>query len=628
MRAFHPLGFALFLLLGACLATAARAQVTLEPLPEPFLRLADTYPFIADDDLAYADPAFDDSAWQRMAPDTIWGEAGIPLMARAGWFRIRFQLPQAFDETEPALTGFLMQPDQIFLNGTQIANRGQLREPGDFFHVRPPWSDFAAYALPSDLLNESGDNVLAIRFIRYPFDDIRAIHPVNFGIADLADAQIAKRTAARFYWFIDGLLLGMSGLIACFAIAALMVGQRDRLFVAFAGFACLLFISSMKFTHAFAESRAGPTLFFQLGNLLDMLAFAVALEFAALFLSVRVGWFGRVLQLCCLGSVLEILPLWSDDGFAATVASLQYFAIVMIPVWISVAAIRAIVRGRRDAWYFAVIFTATITLPVGVSILWFELAERWVLYQGHEAHMIPLLLFLLYLTAVMGMRTYRIERARLVANERALNAHLAERRRIARDIHDTLTQWLGAFKLRLQLIGRGLPEGTFGNQEGFQGVLGEVDALIDQSRRIAHDISPTLVRERGLHNALKDLTDAYRQSAAISHNLALDAQMLGAGTQEHLYRIVQEAVANAVRHGKASRVDIAITMDHRELTLTIHDDGQGFDPTVSGNLSLGLKNIRERAELLDGTAEITSEDGKGTTITITVPDTTRSYYRT
>ncbi|MBO6540255.1 MAG: sensor histidine kinase [Rhizobiaceae bacterium] len=625
MRAFHPFGFVLLLLLGVCLATAARAQVTLEPLPEPFLPFAEAYPFIADDDLAYADPGLDDSAWSKMKPDAVWGEAGVPLMAREGWFRIHFQLPQAFDQVQPALTGFLMQPDQIFLNGVEISNRGQLREPGDFFHVRPPWSDFAAHALPRDLLNESGDNVVAIRFIRYPFDDIRAIHPVNFGIADHANALLAKRTAERFYWLIDGLLLGMSGLIASFAIAALVVGQRDRLFVKFAGFAVLVFVSHLKLTHALAASGANPVLLFQLGNLLDMLTLAVTLEFAATFLAVKVGRFGRLLQLLCLGSLLEVLPFWSNDGFAASIASLQYFAIIAIPVWVSVAAFRAIMRGRQDAWYFALIFTATTTLPITASIVWVGLPERWVLFQGHEVHTIPLLLFLLYLTVVMGIRTYRIERARLVANERALNAHLVERSRIARDIHDTLTQWLGAFKLKLQLVDRGMPMGATADRGSIQGVLGEMDALINQSRRIAHDISPTLVRERGLQNAVQELTEAYRHSTTMSFHLEVDTDLLSAEVQEHLYRTIQEAVANATRHGKASHIDISLSMDRRALTLAIEDDGQGFDPTGSGKLTLGLNNIRERAELLDGAAEIASTAGKGTTIRITIPDVTRVF---
>ena len=95
---------------------------------------------------------------------------------------------------------------------------------------------------------------------------------------------------------------------------------------------------------------------------------------------------------------------------------------------------------------------------------------------------------------------------------------------------------------------------------------------------------------------------------------------LSRGAALALYRIAQEAMGNAVTHGAATHVDVRLTRSNGRVTLSVTDDGKGFDPTrIRGSAGLGLINMRERARQLNGAFEFSSEPGRGTTVRITIP---------
>ena len=207
---------------------------------------------------------------------------------------------------------------------------------------------------------------------------------------------------------------------------------------------------------------------------------------------------------------------------------------------------------------------------------------------------------------------------------RALNAAEEERRRISLELHDDTSQRLAAVLMRLRLA-RGLTD-----QETKDAVLEEVrrelaDAA-DGLRRYAQGLRPPALDELGLGPAIESHVRHVSQVAAIPVEVRLD----GVGRLESpeaelaLYRIVQEAITNALRHSQARRIRVAVERSNGAVVATVSDDGIGFDvDTVLGHYDgshgLGLFGMRERADYVGGHVEVESGPGAGTTVRATVP---------
>jgi signal transduction histidine kinase len=148
------------------------------------------------------------------------------------------------------------------------------------------------------------------------------------------------------------------------------------------------------------------------------------------------------------------------------------------------------------------------------------------------------------------------------------------------------------------------------------------DAVIDGLHRLAVDLRPASLDHLGLEVALRQ----YTRSVGTSFGLAvrfkargLKSERLPAALETALYRIVQEAMTNVVRHARATRVDVLVELRGDRVTLMIEDDGIGFDPEASQvGEHFGLLGIRERAEALGGTLTVESSPGAGSTVVVEV----------
>lgn len=211
--------------------------------------------------------------------------------------------------------------------------------------------------------------------------------------------------------------------------------------------------------------------------------------------------------------------------------------------------------------------------------------------------------------------------------DRAVEAHEEERDRISRDLHDGLGQSLTAMLLRLQVL-EDSPDLTDAREQA-RILRRTCAATIDEVRRVVRDIRPPVLTDVGLAAAVGRELDAIGETAEIETSLEVaiaadgtEAEgRLPATVESHLYRIVQEAITNAIRHAAPSHVRVGIRADGHRVEATIRDDGCGFDPAVcgSGKRPFGIVAMRERAAALGGTCSITSEFGMGTTVSVRVP---------
>jgi PAS domain S-box-containing protein len=218
-----------------------------------------------------------------------------------------------------------------------------------------------------------------------------------------------------------------------------------------------------------------------------------------------------------------------------------------------------------------------------------------------------------------------LERSR--SELRALAARLQstreeERTRIAREIHDELGQALTALKLDLAWLGnKRAPKSSSEFRVINQSLTSRIDETIQTVRRIATELRPSVLDQLGLRAAVEWLVQETGKRTGITITFDADEfPRLPDDAASHAFRIIQEALTNAIRHARATRVDVTVRRGPAALTLAVRDNGIGFTPdALSGLASLGLVGMRERALACGGTLIIRGEPDRGTEITAAIP---------
>jgi PAS domain S-box-containing protein len=203
------------------------------------------------------------------------------------------------------------------------------------------------------------------------------------------------------------------------------------------------------------------------------------------------------------------------------------------------------------------------------------------------------------------------EQARLVA--------LEERQRLARELHDSVSQALYGIALGTQTIAGALEEDSdsAAAKEATRYVLQLTEAAIAEMRALIFELRPESLAREGLVAALERQADSLRAR----HGLMVETQLaaepeLPLERKEALYRIGHEALHNALKHAHAKWIGLQLTSNGDGVVLQVADDGIGFDPHMSFPGHLGLTSMRERADLIGATLSIHSQPGRGTRITV------------
>jgi len=208
-------------------------------------------------------------------------------------------------------------------------------------------------------------------------------------------------------------------------------------------------------------------------------------------------------------------------------------------------------------------------------------------------------------------------------NRRIVSLQEEERARVSRELHDGISQLLVSIKFQFELAGHVLegPESSKGLvilREATQ----RLGSAIGEVRSISHDLRSSLLDTLGLPAAIGQLASEFEQRSGLKVSCqcqGIDYPMPG-GTADSLFRILQEGLMNVERHAHAEHVSITLLATDQGLRLTIEDDGVGFNvlQVLRRHNGIGLRNIRERAEHLEGQLQLTSTPGK-TTLNILLP---------
>jgi signal transduction histidine kinase len=287
------------------------------------------------------------------------------------------------------------------------------------------------------------------------------------------------------------------------------------------------------------------------------------------------------------------LRLLGEDGQLLAGPSALLFAIVPVGVLFGLVASRRLVRRVRRlerATLAVADGDYTVTLPASGRD---EVGRLEVNFTT--------------MTRQLGS-ALAAERQRATGDARA-----AERARIAREVHDAISQHL----FGLRMIAAGMRRADPGNQQARAIERISEEALRDMQMLLI-ELRPASLDGAGLAPALREICTAYRDRLGVTVEASLADVTVPASVEHALLRITQEACANAVRHGNTRRLAVSVARQDGHVELAVRDTGAGFDPAVP-HAGSGLAHIRDRVAELGGTVDIDSAPGRGAALTVRVP---------
>jgi signal transduction histidine kinase len=213
----------------------------------------------------------------------------------------------------------------------------------------------------------------------------------------------------------------------------------------------------------------------------------------------------------------------------------------------------------------------------------------------------------------------RLEKAIRAERDAASSiARRAERNRIARELHDSISQDLFSVSLVADGLRKALP-----SESKLWRQADSMEQTLQRTRRemrvLLMELRPVALEDAGLAAALHEMCRAYETRLGIPIAARIELSNLGPAVEHAALRVVQEALGNAVRHGNPTTIEVDVHSEGEKVSVTVRDDGTGFDlDRVHERHGLGLELIRERVEELGGSVQVDTTPGEGTTIRVTM----------
>ncbi|MFC6673006.1 cache domain-containing protein [Marinobacterium aestuariivivens] len=223
----------------------------------------------------------------------------------------------------------------------------------------------------------------------------------------------------------------------------------------------------------------------------------------------------------------------------------------------------------------------------------------------------------------LNLHESRLANARLRSlAHKSIQLQVSQRRGFARELHDGINQLMVSVKYRIEVALNKLQKGDHDVAADLCQGMAVLNDAIREVRRVSHDLRPSILDDLGLEPALRNLLEEFRERTGIlvDLQLKLPGARLTDDIEITLYRVVQEALTNIQKHADASRLQVRCRYQGGLLRLQLQDNGCGFDPkNLKKQAGIGLRNMRDRLELLGGEFELDSAPGEGTRIRVALP---------
>jgi PAS domain S-box-containing protein len=245
------------------------------------------------------------------------------------------------------------------------------------------------------------------------------------------------------------------------------------------------------------------------------------------------------------------------------------------------------------------------------DVLWVDVLVSMLEYEGSPASLV---------TAFDITERKRNEEDLREAHRKLVNAREEERRSLAAELHDSIAQDLIVLQLMVQAAGA-TPQDPESRENRLREAGGMCSRMIREIRSICHGLYPPMLETLGLYRSLNSLAEFYRMA---SRQVQIHWSCCSQDTRFHrdieiaLFRIAQESISNAIRHGDAHHVDVTVTSVNERVAMEVVDDGSGFDLRDEGRGGLGMQSMRERVSVVNGRFVIDSGP-KGTRVRAEIP---------
>ncbi len=571
------------------------------PIYDPQLLSFGPWNYIDGDDPAFALPENHLSGWTRV-------EAGSPHQALSTgirWYRTEFTIGWQYRTRNMGIgLGKVDQAYQVYINGQFVGGEGGFgrsfidagRKSGVFPVAGSKlWFSFLSFTRP---------NILAVRV-----ETVNA--PLKFDVGhvqmdDLDKLLLDSRTSDTYVKIAEGGALSVLVLIGVFCGFLFLSGVRghaNRVFGLLVLFSSLSIFTDSLLLYDFGWKTALAQRLVWLFQVAAVLAYV---RMVRVELRRETSFWEHILEYASL-AVSLLIVLWPPflETPMATPIVVGLPVVAVVPgVLLSFTAFR---RSTPDS--IALFFTALLLLvsAAGIPFLFFEAPPLFPLHLGLLTCAIVLLL-------PTARQFDEMMRREIVLSRRLVNVRDLERTRLARDMHDGIGQSLAAVGLQLRLLMRNA------DNPKMRGLAESVNNLTEELRQVIGNLRPSNLQDLPLGRVIemhfiRTLSDSgigFTSGKIEDVDLPLD-------TKEHLFRIYQEALHNALRHSNCSNLNFSQKRMGQYLTLSISDDGCGFRISEEKNKGLGLSTMRERALLINANLEIISDPNEGTTVNIRVP---------
>jgi signal transduction histidine kinase len=581
------------------------------------LSLSGTARFQGGDDATWAMPEFDDSRWAEIKVPGSWQEQQAEFINQIGWQRLRFTAQNLPADTPLALSlGYVGNATEVFLKGTPLGRIGSF-DPV----IQPLPGTLHIYSLPRAVLMPRGTNVLAVRLMNQAGLGGLLGGPIGIGSFAELNRMAARREFFRrqVEWIVQLLL---AALLAC-SVFLMVRGKATRLHAwaaAFSGSQGFMYFLIM------TGSNQHPTLDLWLA---------------------RLGW-----GLSSFGA-LAVAFLISEFFHIANPGNLHIrrsLAAAYVPIGMAFFFL-----GPERAWFstmslvYGLFFLMTFGISIGWSIVsWRKAAPgaRWItlglapMFIGglldalsttapvFPVALVPFyhweigLVFFVLLLGYTLIDQYVRNMDRLnVLSRTVLRERERERQRLARDLHDQVGQSLQALKMMLQLNQKAPPGAALPIKH--EEVICKLGDCIKDLRLLAREMHPAASDEISMVQSMQGYArELEKQFGVFCRVESADGDAkLTSEAAAHCFLIFKEAVGNAIRHGRATRIEVAFRQSEGRVLFQVCDNGCGFDRAAmaESERGLGLRSMRERAEWLGGSCHIESRRGHGTRVTVQLP---------
>ncbi len=562
--------------------------------------------FSAGDKFEWANIEFDDSQWTIIKIPGSWQSQKIKSDKGMGWYRIHLNINDRFKNIETAiLLGRIGDIDEVYLNGKKIGSNGII---GNRYVEASKIQRL--YKIPENLIKYNSENIICIRVMNTYLNG--GLFDENISFGEYKFLLIEKMKREKLTLVIEYSLFTFFLMFFIGCLFFYLKGLREREYLFFWLFVTLYGIIFTLNSVSFYNSGLKNSLVQQIISAISILLPANLLMVLKNVFKEKLTTFIKSLLLIfiLLSLTIFFFPSYEIRKIVYIIWRLCFATTAVILLYFSLKAFK---RHYYESGSTLLGIAGLIAGFILESIAGVDFLQSTGFFLWDYST-------IFFMTCVMYALAARFTRIKELQTTsiRIFKAHEDERKRLAREIHDSIGPSLTAIKMQMQIVAKKIREGLLPEQETVNELIQEINHSIQDMRAIAMDLRPSFLETTDIKDAISWHAKKIQERSGIIINLNIeDILNTSNDIKEALYRIYQEAITNIIKHADATMVDIILKRDGKFISMEIRDNGKGFDLSDS-NKGLGLDTIKERVELLEGIITIKAYRNIGTTISVRV----------